>query len=57
MFFMISADNPGKSRSECLDILMRRLTKIQEGLKDEYHGDSTIRDSSFVHAAESKNVK
>jgi hypothetical protein len=38
------AENPAKSRLECLQLTIDKLQKVQRGLGPEYQYDSSIRD-------------
>ena len=43
----IIAQNPTKSRSECLEILFETLEKIQPGLSPEHQSDTTLREQTI----------
>ena len=38
------SENPGKSRLECLQIMIDKLQKVQRGLTKEYHYEHNLRD-------------
>ncbi|TAQ84457.1 hypothetical protein B7494_g7204, partial [Chlorociboria aeruginascens] len=38
------AENPGKNRLECLEIVIDKLQQVQPGLAEGYQGDSVLRD-------------
>jgi hypothetical protein len=46
-FPRIIAQNPEKSRSECLEILFETLEKIQPGLPPEHRSETTLREQTI----------
>jgi hypothetical protein len=41
----ITASNPAKSKIECLQLLIAKLQKIQQGLSQAYQADHNLRDA------------